>query len=153
MLTEIDYDIDMRLIQSESREMKGYEPFVDPKTGMVIHEWLIKKDVPGYGKRVSEEFEKILGTPVKPRFYIQEKGFTLPFHQDRGTQCCVNFVLSTSSDPTQGWAAAGRTCRSRPPASGRRPGQRRARRRAATSWSRSPRSSSSSSTASMPPSR
>ncbi len=99
MLTEMNYDINMKLIQSESREMKGYEPFVDPKTNTVIHEWLIKKDVTGYGKHVAEEFEKILSTPVKPRFYIQEKGFTLPFHQDRGTQCCINFVLSTTSDP------------------------------------------------------
>jgi hypothetical protein len=95
MLIEIDYDIDMKMIRKESRDMEGYAPFVDPKTGTVIKEWLIKRVSTGYGKVVSDHFEKILNVEVKPRFYIQEKGFTLPFHQDRGTQCCINFVLST----------------------------------------------------------
>jgi len=99
MLTEIDYDIDMKLIRRESEDMNGYEPFTDPKTGTVIEKWLIKRDVTGYARVVSDYFERILNVRVKPRFYIQEKGFTLPFHQDRGTQCCVNFVLSTSRDP------------------------------------------------------
>lgn len=99
MLTEIDYDIDMKLIRQESEEKEGYTPFVDPKTGTVINEWLIKRDVTGYGRVVSNEFQKILNIKIKPRFYIQEKGFTLPFHQDRGTQCCINFVLSTAKDP------------------------------------------------------
>ena len=98
-IEHVDYDINEKLILKESRERDGYEPFVDPKTGTVIKEWLIKKNVTGYGKTVSNHFEKILGIEVKPRFYIQEKGFTLPFHQDRGTQCCINFVLSTSKDP------------------------------------------------------
>ena len=99
MLTEIDYDIDMRLIRRESREMEGYEPFVDPKTGKVVEKWLIKRDVKGYGRAVSNHFQKILNVKIKPRFYIQQKGFTVPFHQDRGTQCCINFVLSTPDDP------------------------------------------------------
>jgi len=99
MLTEINYDIDMNMIRKESRDMNGYAPFVDPKTGITIEKWLIKKDVTGYARVVSDHFQKILNVEVKPRFYIQEKGFTLPFHQDRGTQCCINFVLSTSKDP------------------------------------------------------
>ena len=99
MLTEIDYDIDMKMIRKESRDMEGYAPFVDPKTGRVVDEWLIKRVSTGYARVVSDHFEKILNVEVKPRFYIQEKGFTLPFHQDRGTQCCINFVLSTSKDP------------------------------------------------------
>ena len=99
LLTSLEYDIDMKLIRREAEDMNGYEPFVDPKTGTVISEWLIKRDVTGYARVVSDDFERMLNVRVKPRFYIQERGFTLPFHQDRGTQCCINFVLSTSKDP------------------------------------------------------
>ena len=99
MLTEIDYEYDKKMLLREAEDREGYEPFVDPKTGTVIKEWLIKRDVSGYGRTICDEFMRILNVPIKPRFYIQEKGFTLPFHQDRGTQCCINFVLSTSRDP------------------------------------------------------
>ena len=50
-------------------------------------------------KMITEEFEKRLDVSIKPRFYIQEKGFTLPFHQDRGTTCAINLVLSSVADP------------------------------------------------------
>jgi len=99
VLYEIDYEYDKKLLAQECDDREGYEPFVDPKTGTVIDKWLIKRNVTGYGKIITEEFEKRLGVSIRPRFYIQEKGFTLPFHQDRGTQCCINFVLSTTRDP------------------------------------------------------
>ena len=99
MLTEIDYEYDKKMLFREAEDQEGYEPFVDPKTSTVISEWLINRDVGGYGKRICDEFMRVLNVPIKPRFYIQEKGFPRPFHQDRGTQCCINFVLSTSRDP------------------------------------------------------
>jgi hypothetical protein len=99
MLTEIDYAINEELLLEQCLERDGYEPFVDPHTGRWSSMWQYKRINTGYGKTVSNHFEKILGIEVKPRFFIQEKGFTLPFHYDRGTQCCINFVLSTSKDP------------------------------------------------------
>ena len=99
MLVELNYDYDKKLLMREARELDGYEPFVDPQTKTVISEWLIKRGATGYSQVITDEFTRVLNVPVKPRFYIQEKGFTLPFHRDRGTQCCINFVLSTSRDP------------------------------------------------------
>ena len=99
MLYDIDYEYDKKMLLREARDRDGYEPFVDPKTGTVIQKWLIKRDVTGYGKMITEEFEKRLDVSIKPRFYIQEKGFTLPFHQDRGTTCAINLVLSSVADP------------------------------------------------------
>tara|TARA_Y200000002_G_scaffold271746_1_gene226275 strand:+ start:272 stop:739 length:468 start_codon:yes stop_codon:yes gene_type:complete len=99
MIHEIDYEYDTRALRLEAEDMKGYEPFVDPKNGNVIDKWLIKREVTGYARWLSSTFEKMLDTAIKPRFYIQEKGFTLPFHRDRGTTCAVNFILSTSRDP------------------------------------------------------
>lgn len=99
MLTEIDYEYDKKMLLREAEDREGYEPFVDPKTGTVIKEWLIKRDVSGYGRTICDEFMRILNVPIKPRFYIQEKGFTLPPHVDRGTTCAINFVLSTKRDP------------------------------------------------------
>ncbi len=99
MLYSFEYDLDRSRLLGEAMDESGYEPFKDPKTGGITEEWRIKRDVTGYAAVISEEFEKILDVEIRPRFYIQEKGFTLPFHQDRGTQCCVNFVLSTARDP------------------------------------------------------
>ena len=99
MLYEIDYEYDKTLLLQECTDREGYEPFVDPKTGTVIDKWLIKRDVAGYGRAITEEFEKRLNVSIRPRFYIQEQGFTLPYHRGRGTTCAVNFVLSTSRDP------------------------------------------------------
>ena len=99
MLYSFKYDFDKSRLLKEAIDELGYEPFKDPKTGGVTQEWLIKKNISGYAAVITEDFEKILNVKIKPRFYIQEKGFTLPFHLDRGTKCCINFVLSTSRDP------------------------------------------------------
>ena len=101
MIYEIDHPIDERTLTQEALDRDGYVPFVDPKTGTSIDKWLIKKDVTSYARVLTEDFEEILGADIKPRFYIQQKGFTLPFHRDRGTTCAINFVLSSSSDPIE----------------------------------------------------
>ncbi len=99
MLYEIDYEYDKRMLLQEARVKDGYEPFVDPKNGSVIQKWLIKRDVTGYGAVLTDTFKSLLDVDIKPRFYIQEKGFTLPYHRDRGTTCAINFVLSSIADP------------------------------------------------------
>ena len=116
MLYEIDYDYDRKLLYRECTDSEGYEPFIDPKTGTPIEKWLIKRDVTGYGRMITEEFEKRLDVSIKPRFYIQETGFTLPYHRDRSTTCAINFILSTSRDPMRRIA----TCHTCPSVSDRR---------------------------------
>ena len=76
MLTEIDYEYDKKMLFREAEDQEGYEPFVDPKTSTVISEWLIKRDVGGYGKMICDEFMRVLNVPIKPRFYIQEKVYS-----------------------------------------------------------------------------
>ena len=101
MLTEIDYNYDREALVQEAMDQSGYKPFVDPKSGKVIDQWLIKKNMGKCSQRISDDFQRILRTVIKPRFYIQNKGFTLPWHRDRGTLSAVNFVLSTSRDPIE----------------------------------------------------
>ena len=96
MLTEINYEYDKKMLLREAEEREGYEPFVDPKTGTVIKEWLIKRDVTGYGKMICDEFMRVLNVPIKPRFYIQEKGFTVPF-----IRIVARSVVSTLCYPLQ----------------------------------------------------
>lgn len=99
MLKNINHNIDTKRLESQARDMDGYEIFSDPKSGTILHNMLIKKNVTGYAADLTEEFRKILGIEIRPRFLIQKKGYTLPFHTDRGTTCAVNFILSTSRDP------------------------------------------------------
>ena len=40
-MTEIDYEYDKKMLLREAEDREGYEPFVDPKTGVIIKEWLI----------------------------------------------------------------------------------------------------------------
>ncbi len=101
MLKEIDYEYNRKALIQEAAVQDGYEPFVDPKSGTVIEQWLIKKKMGEYSRKIANDFKTILNTTVKPRFYIQQKGFTLPWHRDRGTLSAVNFVLSTSKDPIE----------------------------------------------------
>ena len=99
MIRNIDIEYDRALLRRDALDMAGYEPFVDPKTGNIIEKWLIKRQVGNYATELVCKFEEMLKCSIKPRFYIQEKGFTLPPHVDRGTTCAVNFVLSTRRDP------------------------------------------------------
>ena len=98
MIEHINYDVDEERLLLEAENFDGYEPYLDPKTKHILNHWLIKRVSTGYGRLIADDFEKILSTKVKPRFYILKKGFELPFHSDRGTTCAINFVLSTSDD-------------------------------------------------------
>ena len=99
MIKNIDTEYDRALLKREALDMNGYEPFIDPKNGNVIEKWLIKRQVGNYATELVFRFVELLKWNIKPRFYIQEKGFTLPPHVDRGTTCAGNFVLSTKRDP------------------------------------------------------
>lgn len=98
-IIETEYDEDR--LRQEAMDREGYEPFVDPKNGNVIEKWLIKRRMSDYSKELVCKFQDMLKCDIKPRFYIQEKDFMLPWHVDRGTKCAVNIVLSTQGDPIE----------------------------------------------------
>ena len=98
MLYNIKYEVDSVMLKQQA-DAVNYEPFVDPLTETVMPLWLMCREVDGYGAVITEYFQKLLDTEVKPRFIIQKKGFVLNFHKDRGTKSAINFVLSTVEDP------------------------------------------------------
>lgn len=99
MIHEINYKYDHKRLYNEAIYADGYVSFNDPLTKKDIPEWCISKTIGPYGLSIVKDFSNICDCEIRPRYYIQEKGFTLPFHTDRGTQCAINFVLSTSKDP------------------------------------------------------
>lgn len=97
MIYEIDYEYDKLLLLEESME-RDYKSFIDSKTGLVIDEWRICRDIGPIGSKIAAHFESILQTKIEPRYYIQRKGIRLPFHCDRDTLCAINFILNDSQD-------------------------------------------------------
>jgi len=99
MLFHIEKNIDYETILKEALDQKDYKNFVDPKDGTIVEEWKIKKTNSGYSKKISDYYESFLeSNECKPRFYIQQKNWSLPFHKDRGTLCSINYVLSNTND-------------------------------------------------------
>jgi len=99
MLFHIEQNIDYETILKEALDQKDYENFIDPKDGTIVTQWKIKKTNNGYSKKISNYYEKFLESKeCKPRFYIQQKNWSLPFHKDRGTLCSINYVLSNTDD-------------------------------------------------------
>ena len=99
MLFHIEKNIDYETILKEALDLTDYENFVDPKDGTIVEEWKIKKTNHGYSKKISDYYESFLeSNECKPRFYIQQKNWSLPFHKDRGTLCSINYVLSNTND-------------------------------------------------------
>ena len=99
MLYHINKNIDYDTIIEEGLNKNGYESFIDPKDGSIVEEWKIKKTNSGYSKLISDYYQNFLESKeCKPRFYLQEKNWNLPFHKDRGTLCSINYVLSNTKD-------------------------------------------------------
>lgn len=64
------------------------------------YKWLIKRVDSGYGKELQDYFKKILDLEdIRPRFYIQQPGYSLPWHTDNGTLCSINIVCNDDSNP------------------------------------------------------
>lgn len=97
MIYKFDFDYDHDLLMQHALE-DGYTNFVDPKGGKVFDNWFIKHVSSGYGKTISDMFEQMFQCEVRPRFYIQNPGWSLGFHRDRGTQCAINIVLQGEDD-------------------------------------------------------
>jgi len=98
-IIEFEFDYNKELLLAEANDMNGYEPFIDPLNGDVFNGWMIKRVNTGYAQEMSDYFQNLFESKdCKPRFYIQEPGFSLPFHRDRGTLCSFNFLLSENPD-------------------------------------------------------
>ncbi len=100
MIYDIDYHIDRDYVLYESEKVQ-YSSFVDPKSKNVLDFWKICHDVGPYTQAITNDLCKILDVHIKPRYYIQEVGSTIPWHVDRGTKCAINVVLSTDRDPIE----------------------------------------------------
>jgi len=97
MIYKFHFDYDHDLLMHQAKE-EGYENFIDPKGGKVFDDWFIKRIDSGYGKKISDMFAETFDCEVRPRFYIQNPGYSLGFHRDRGTQCAINIVLQGEDD-------------------------------------------------------
>lgn len=101
-IVHLDFDFDTERLKSQAFEEKGYEVFSDPwkKSDFSFSGWQLKHVTDGYGMEISNYIKEMFSLEeCKPRFYIQEPGFTIPFHKDRGTTCSFNFILSEELDP------------------------------------------------------
>ena len=101
----IDYDAD-KLIQESI--MIHYDTF---RTGKNTDTWFDNQDTWRIGKvndsrmylelhRLKKMIETLIDSDnVKPRYYIQEKNSSVPFHRDMNTECAINIVLSNRAGP------------------------------------------------------
>ena len=60
-----------------------------------VPEWLMAEFTSDYIEQIKSD----IGLACESRFYFQEKNFYLPEHQDTGTTCSLNFVLSDDPAP------------------------------------------------------
>ena len=105
-LYHFDYEYDKQTLLEEAKQLEGYKPFVDPhpQSDFDFNDWQIKyvcleEDLFPYAIKVATYFQDLLDVKIKPRFYYQKPNFTLPFHQDRGTLCSINLVLTENPAP------------------------------------------------------
>jgi hypothetical protein len=93
-------NIDKEFLLSEALMPEGYEPFIDPLSKTKFNDWSIKHMNSGYAKKIALYWADLLGSTLcKPRFYIQETGFSIPYHKDRGTLCSINYIISGHDNP------------------------------------------------------
>jgi hypothetical protein len=102
---DLDYD-EERLI--EESLMVHYDPF---QTGKNTDSWFDNQKTWLLGRvndsRLTPEthrLKKMIETltdskDVRPRYYVQKKGSSVPFHRDMNTECSLNIILSNRAGP------------------------------------------------------
>lgn len=100
MLYHIDLPIPDSILEQAKLE-EGYKSYYDTKNKHHINGWDQKHIDSGPAYEYSKIIQDILELKdVRPRFYIQHTGMTIPMHKDRGTQCSFNFILEGTSPIT-----------------------------------------------------
>lgn len=102
---DIDYDSN-KLIEEST--MINYNAF---RTGKDTDSWFDNQQTWHIGNmndsrtylevhRLKETFKTLIrSNNIKPRYYIQEKYSSVPFHRDINTKCAINIVLSDNVGP------------------------------------------------------
>jgi len=101
---DIDYD-SAKLIEEST--MIDYSPF---RTGKKTNTWFDNQNTWDIGRvddnephlevhRLKEIIETLTGSIVKPRYYVQAKNSSVPFHKDQNTECSINIILSNHAGP------------------------------------------------------
>lgn len=97
---ECDFDLDK--LRAEIEDISVFKNFYKPHTNLLINGWLFYKPTKGYSVDIAHYLADITNTDIQEvsaRFYIQEKGYAIPFHRDVGTMCSLNILLSEANDP------------------------------------------------------
>jgi len=97
MLHHIDIPIPSSILE-QAKNSSGYKSYYDTKNDRYIDGWDQKHIDDGSALLYSNIIKDVLDlNDVRPRFYIQHKGMTIPMHKDRGTECSFNFILEGTS--------------------------------------------------------
>lgn len=106
-IKEIEIDYNKKILLEEAKQV-DYKPFqLEKPLGCWFDyapSWLQGR---GHDdllevNRISNFIEEKIGSKdVRPRFYRQEANTEVPMHQDNGTLCAINIVLSESYGPIQ----------------------------------------------------
>lgn len=100
MLHHIDIPVPDTILE-QAQEAGGYKSYYDTKNNRYIDGWDQKHIEDGDALTYSNIIKEVLELKdVRPRFYVQHKGMTIPMHKDRGTECSFNFILEGTSPIT-----------------------------------------------------
>jgi hypothetical protein len=97
---ECDFDLDK--LRAEIEDISVFKNFYVPHSNMLIEGWFYHKATKEYSVGIAHYLADITNTDIQEvssRFYIQEKGYAIPFHRDVGTMCSLNILLSEANDP------------------------------------------------------
>ena len=103
---KLDIENDSAKLIEESA-MVDYSPF---RTGKKTNTWFDNQDTWDIGRvddnrtylevhRLKKMIETLTGSIVKPRYYVQAKSSSVPFHIDQNTECSINIILSNRAGP------------------------------------------------------
>lgn len=97
-LYHINFPVSKELLLDEAMSFDDYQPYHDAKNNRYLDDWLQKHVTEGLAWDLAQKYKTDLDLgDIRPRYYIQKSGFTLPWHKDRGTECSFNFVLDGTS--------------------------------------------------------
>lgn len=95
LFTSYPLDTDLCLELAEQARHQAYPYKLSAQHDWALPQWLMADFTSDYIEQVISD----LGMPCESRFYYQDKDYYLPEHQDTGTTCSLNFILSADPAP------------------------------------------------------